>query len=243
MAKSKSSPVSKQTSAVGPINITSPKDFDAAKQHFASAYGVALNDNLQEVDREVLSDVLNASERMFAEFPGVIDELNMIKNDRYSSAYAYASWSVASPSRVSVGSLMQDKAAANTSIQQDGTFHPKGTTVQSITAHELGHVMETAIVKKRHAGDLGMIYDVRKRRKVATEIVGQAAKRVKKTPAGKTSAGKPKTINALIREVSGYATKNRSEALAEMVGDVFANGSNAHPLSQEVWSILKQELG
>lgn len=128
----------------------------------------------------MLSDVLNASERMFAEFPGVIDELNMIKNDRYSSAYAYASWSVASPSRASVGSLMQDKAAANTSIQQDGTFHPKGTTVQSITAHELGHVMETAIVKKRHAGDLGMIYDVRKRRKLLLRSLVRQPKELKR---------------------------------------------------------------
>ena len=59
----------------------------------------------------------------------------------------------------------------------------------------------------------------------------------------KTPYGKGKKNNELIESVSGYASKNRSEALAECVGDYFSNGKSSNPLSQAVWGILKEKLG
>jgi len=46
-----------------------------------------------------------------------------------------------------------------------------------------------------------------------------------------------------VAQISRYATKNRSEAMAEAVADYRANGSRAKPLSQAIWKILKRELG
>lgn len=65
--------------------------------------------------------------------------------------------------------------------------------------------------------------------KEAARIVGQAARQAKKMP-----DGKGKKNDELVAEVSRYATKNRSEALAERVADYMANGSKAKPLSRAV---------
>lgn len=51
------------------------------------------------------------------------------------------------------------------------------------------------------------------------------------------------TNDQLVAQISRYATKNRSEAMAEAVADYRANGSRAKPLSQAIWKILKRELG
>lgn len=72
----------------------------------------------------------------------------------------------------------------------------------------------------------------------ATKIVGEAARIVKKTESGKGLKN-----NQLVEQISRYATKNRSEALAEAVADYRANGNNAQPLSKAIWNILKRELG
>ena len=59
----------------------------------------------------------------------------------------------------------------------------------------------------------------------------------------KTAAGKGLTNDQLVAQISRYAAKTRSEAMAEAVADYRANGSRAKPLSQAIWKILKRELG
>lgn len=74
--------------------------------------------------------------------------------------------------------------------------------------------------------------------KEATRIVSNAAKSVKKT-----SEGKGAKTDDLVLNISQYASKSRSEALAEAVSDYRANGANAKPLSRAIWAELKKELG
>ena len=59
----------------------------------------------------------------------------------------------------------------------------------------------------------------------ATKVVGEAARAAKKT-----AVGKGLTNDQLVAQISRYATKNRSEAMAEAVADYRANGSRAKPL-------------
>ena len=72
----------------------------------------------------------------------------------------------------------------------------------------------------------------------ATKVVGEAARAAKKT-----AVGKGLTNDQLVAQISRYATKNRSAAMAEAVADYRANGSRAKPLCQAIWKILKRELG
>lgn len=121
-------------------------------------------------------------------------------------------------------------------------FHPAGTKAVHITSHEAGHVLERALIEKTIPGSdfwsqigRSQAWD---KSQCASKVISEAARQAKKTP-----AGKGKKIDTLIAEVSGYARKNRSETLAECVADYAANGSKARALSQEVWKVLKRELG
>ena len=121
-------------------------------------------------------------------------------------------------------------------------FHPAGTTSNQIAAHEAGHVLEAALIRRNIPGsdywdrvDRAKAWD---KSTFSTKVVSEACRAVKKT-----ADGKGRSNDQLVKSVSGYATKNRSEALAECVADYAANGAKANPLSVAVWSILKRELG
>ena len=116
-------------------------------------------------------------------------------------------------------------------------FHPQGTTADSIPVHEAGHILERALIDRKTEWAMMGTYAWNKG--IASKsIIAEACKAVKRTPDGKGLKNAQ-----LIEQVSRYATKNRSETLAECVADYHANQENARPLSREVWRILKRELG
>ena len=53
----------------------------------------------------------------------------------------------------------------------------------------------------------------------------------------KTRQEKTEVANKL----SGYATKNESELMAEAFADAFSNGDKAQAISKEIMKILKRE--
>lgn len=123
-------------------------------------------------------------------------------------------------------------------------FHPVGTNKGDIASHEAGHILERALIDKYILSKGSGYYtqleasNAWRRGTLASKVISEACREVKRTPAGKGM------YNAdLVRTVSGYAEKNRSETLAECVADYAANGSRAKPLSVAVWNILKRELG
>ena len=106
----------------------------------------------------------------------------------------------------------------------------------------MGHLLERALIEMSHpgVGALDQLYRAQAWSKCteATSIISEACKMAKKTEAGKG------LVNSQLKAmVSGYATKNNSECLAECVADYVANGENASILSKEVWKILKGKLG
>lgn len=123
-------------------------------------------------------------------------------------------------------------------------FHPAGSNGDHVATHEAGHILERALIDK-YVNSQGSDYWTRMQASndwnkgtYASKVVSEACRMAKKTPAGKGMKN-----DALIRSVSGYATRNRSEAMAECVADYVANGQNAKPLSVAVWNVLKRELG
>lgn len=123
--------------------------------------------------------------------------------------------------------------------------HPAGTTKRNIATHEAGHILELALIRKDVYNSGLSFYEADKQAgkawtecTYASKVISEACKIAKKTPAGKGMKN-----NELIKSVSSYALKSKSEALAECVSDYAANGQNAKPLSVAVWSVLKRELG
>ena len=112
-------------------------------------------------------------------------------------------------------------------------FHPKNTGIVEIGSHEMGHILELALINKHNGGVLAWSECTE-----AKKIVSEACKLAKKLPEGK---GK---VNATLkREISGYAMQNASECMAEGVADYIANKNNASVLSRMIWNLLKGELG
>ncbi len=108
-------------------------------------------------------------------------------------------------------------------------FHPDGTTVDSIIAHEFGHVIEAYLIKRDITG-LKNRADAWNGCLIAEKIVTDAA--------AKVTNGK--SLTELTREISTYAATDYSETLAEAFNDYYANGSKAQELSLKIIAEVKK---
>lgn len=218
------------------------KDVGELRQYMQDHYSVTVHASADKVEFGVLRSVAAELESLMKEFPQAtfgIHELNGSENrsNAYASASLYGKLQL-NPQ------MMGDQAKLDQSYEHDVRvkWHPDGTSSIHIASHEIGHLLEGAMVFKNirqadYYGTLDRISAWNKHR-FATKVVSEAARAAKKTAAGKGLSN-----DQLVAQISRYATKNRSEALAEAVADYRANGSRAKPLSQEIWKILKRELG
>lgn len=227
-----------------PKSIDKAKDFDGL-QAYMGKHGVTLGESTRGMDLGILKTVAGEVEFIAKEFPNTPGikyaayngdaVLNAITgNEKNAHAYASASFH---------GDLNLNPQMMNADVQTRyehdvrAGFHPAGTTSANIATHELGHTLEAQLVHKK----FGTYWDrshAWNHSTVATQVVAEAARMAKRTPEGKGL-----TNDQLVAQISRYAMKNRSEALAEAVSDYRANGAKAKPLSRAIWTILKRELG
>ena len=235
---------SSSTAGGAPKAVSSPMsaaDFDELAKYMQDAHGITIDQSVRNLDFETARQGLQGVENVLNEFPQMAGVVRSVAYDPTTTAYAYASYQIG-PSGSLEASLFMSNYFANPqsfrdSLVRDGSFHPRNSDAMQVMAHETGHALETAMANKA-SGSLWEALDTRRKRKQATNVISQACREVKKTP-----YGKGKKNDDLVGAVSGYARKNRSEALAECVGDYIANGSNSNPLSQAVWGILKNKMG
>jgi hypothetical protein len=225
------------SSLIGGAAAMSAKDWDGLID-VANANGIPLHESLKTIPLETAKTALAGVIDVAEAFPQVDrDLLTLHAEYRNNTAMAWTSLR----NGITVNSKYFASADNIESAYARGVssgFHPNGQA-RAITSHEAGHIIEAHLVHQQYKDGLtyGAIADWNKSR-IASGIINQASKSVKKT-----TEGKGMKIADQIRQVSGYATKNRSEALAECVADYISNGNNAKPLSREVWGILKQKLG
>lgn len=219
------------------------RDIGELRQYMKDHHGVHVHASADKVDFNVVREAAAEIESLLQEFPQASQGIHEL-NGSEGRKNAYASASLNGKLQLNPA-LMGDQAALMRSYERDvkNGFHPEGTTGAHISSHELGHLLESAMIHK----EFGVGYDYQSqfnrinawnKNKIATRVISEAARAVKKT-----AAGKGLTNDQLVAQISRYATKNRSEAMAEAVADYRANGSRAKPLSQEIWKILKRELG
>lgn len=107
-------------------------------------------------------------------------------------------------------------------------FHPAGTgSPAAIALHEFGHVLDIATMAERIAPDVKAL--VRARAAVMPEGL----------PPWVQKAWGPETL--IKREISGYATTNTVELVAEAFSDVMVNGPAASQLSRDIFDLLEAE--
>lgn len=230
---------------IGPQSAADAKDLTELKNHMAQ-YGV--NVVRHELAGQNFDNVRKAAvgmESVLTTFPQVtqiMDKMSLRGADLGHGTYAQASFY----GSVTLGNhyfgKTEDGLAKNYDHDVSTHWHPEGTGKDGIAVHETGHLLEAALVRKYIPGtDMWARLDradAWNKHRFSSKVVSEACKAAKKTSEG---AGKKNA--ELINDVSRYASKNRSETLAECVADYAANGSNAKPLSVAVWSILKRELG
>lgn len=108
---------------------------------------------------------------------------------------------------------------------------PAGTTYVDVGVHEMGHIVEQSLFYAKH----GTYKDLDKH-EISKLIKSEAWKSVKKQYAEMGI----KSVKEAIADISGYATTNSGEMMAEAFADYFANGPNAKLLSKEIMRITKE---
>ena len=238
----------------GPVVIAGPqraedtKDLDELAEYMKNVGQYGIHVDKQSLSGQTFENVREAAgaiERIMLAFPQAAPLFHDLRGgDLKHGVLAQASYSGA----IELANHYYSKTEDGLARTYDGTtakgFHPAGTLKADIASHEAGHLLDRALIDK-YILSKGNDYYTRleaakawNKSTIAGKVVSEACKVVKKTPEGKGMKNAD-----LIRNVSGYATKNRAETLAECVADYAANGTSAKPLSVAVWNILKRELG
>ena len=101
-------------------------------------------------------------------------------------------------------------------------FHPSRgnkTAMEAVIAHETGHAL-TDVAAER----MGVGFDAAAKRIVEESSLGKSRRSVERAA----------------RSVSGYATQNNAELIAEAYADVYANGRKANDVSKKIVSVLRK---
>lgn len=242
--------------APAPTPPTPPKPqsaMDTTNLHELAEYMKTVGSGSLVLDEQSLSGAVfenvrgaaAAVEQVIKEFPQAEGRFHVLRgSDLHKGVFACASYGgVIELGNDYYGKTESDFGSLYAKNVNNG-FHPAGTGKDHIATHEAGHLLERALIQKYILSQGNDFYTrleasaAWSSSKMASKVVSEACKAAKKTPEGKGLKNEE-----LIKAVSRYATKSRSEALAECVADYTANGSNAKPLSVAVWSILKRELG
>lgn len=207
--------------------------FTEMKNHFQKKWGVAVDDSIGTLDFSAVKQSSNGIERILQEFPKAQGTLKTLGTSKSGVMCAGFDGDI----NFNPGYYDDIDNLKNMIMGNVAGFHPKNTGLIEVGSHETGHILERALIEKNHTTPIGDVMSWRDCTE-AKKVCSEACKAAKKT-----SEGKGLKNAQLIEQVSRYAVKNRSETLAECVGDYVANGENASILSKEVWKILKRELG
>ena len=220
-----------------PSSFTQCQNFDELEKYLSTKYSISLNNTVKSLDFAACREALKGVENVFSEFPVLGAYIKEITTD--SSGVMSCDGRSITFNPFYFGSNNSLQKLQNICQQQTSVGHwIKNSSLSSIGAHEAGHGIEWILDDSNPL----YIFDFQKTLAwndctEAKAIVSQAIKNVKATPYGK---GKKKAD--LIKSVSGYASTTESEALAEAFADVFANGTNANPLSIEIKRLTIEQM-
>lgn len=224
-----------QTSGI--ISISDCKDFDSLSAYVQKVYGFDIDDSVKILDYTTVQQSMTGIEKVINEFPQAKQTLTGIGTSKNGVMCAGYNGKI----NFNPAYYADGKPSVATCMVQGNTtgFHPKNTGVLETGSHEMGHLLERTLIEQSvNDGKYPFGAFAWNDCTESKAIISQACKTVKKTPEGKGLRNVQ-----LKSQVSGYATKNDSECLAECVADYVANGDGASILSKEVWKMLKERLG
>ena len=202
---------------------------------------------MDNLDFRAVNEATQGIERVLQEFPKASKYLKVIgakylKADAYMIAECRGAIAFNIPDYRDYYSVLD-----RLTLEAEEYYHPRNTKIYGAAAHEMGHILERALIDIKGGGVQAWNGNFR-----AKDIIRAAIGTVRQTPLGKNiitnesglKIASFKTVKQLRLEISEYADAGGyGECLAEAVCDYVTNGENASVLSKEIWSILKRELG
>lgn len=199
-------------------------------EYFHKTYGVTVDASVHSLDFPSVHSAASGMDIVLREFPQAKGVLRSVSTSSSGLMCARPNGEICfNPSFFKNG-----EATIQQKMEQSSRsgFHPKNTGARECGAHEMGHMLELALIQRRYPNSGGTL--AWNKCIMAKEIVSEACKNIKRQTR--------QSFDAIRAEVSTYANENFSECLAECVSDYIANRTNAAALSKYVWQKLKEEL-
>ena len=226
------------------------KDWEELSNAMERRYGhvITLNSRLIKYSRfDDIKESILAADKMLDDIPAIAAQLTELGDFAGKKAYARAY-----PDKIEFGlkyrkSKTREELQASLNRDYNANFHPTNS-IESIYIHELGHIAEAALIKKKNNGKFKIAEWTSSTR--SADIIIEAAVNVERAkrnnpewlPGNGSKMDKYILASWMLEDISRYATKNYSEALAEAFADYYCNGEEATDLSKEIIKIIKKEL-
>lgn len=228
------------SAAIGRGGLAGIGTHEELEEYMHDEHGIAVSPTLREIPVENAKKAMEGIEQVLNEFPEIADSIDTVT---YRAGGGSVHASNLGNGTILLRGTFGDSAESLAEYKDPGI----GGDAATITAHEMGHTLERAMIRTAIAkGDIDDGYygyvNAWNKNTMATKVVGEACRNVKKT-----DYGFGKTNAELRRGVSYYAgyykgAAGNREALAECVMDYVTNGAGANPLSIEVVRVAKNYL-
>lgn len=210
------------------------KDFNELSDYMQNAYSVKLDKSLEKYNFSTVKECTVQMEEIMNDFPRIKGTLQNLKAKKYNNR------TNAETTFIPVEITLGDEMLTGMSMQKyySNGWSPKSIYLEpheAITAHEMGHVLEAALIRKK-TQSLTDGVNLWKKCTEAKGIMKEAYKRVY----GKKASFE--TIKNTMANISRYGKTDMSEAMAECINEYYSSREMAHPLSKAVYNILKEEL-
>lgn len=206
---------------------------------FLAKTGVDVSSTIiTKVDGDVLKNTYDVMEQQMTLYPEYTSQLKEITDYGNNASFAATHGNDMLTNIAYFGNTKTLDAMYQRTVESG--FHPKGTTWKDIVTHEMGHVVVRGLINKAYSTDAARA-KAWGGSKFSGDIVRSATKQVQDNYKAYGFKTKP-TQDALRKGISGYATKNYHETIAEAWADYHANGNNSQPLSRAVYDVIRKMM-
>lgn len=215
------------------INKNKYHDFESMEEYLKQKYDIKLDSSVKNLHYDSVSSCIKGIESVIDEYSDLSTILQKVTVGKSGVMSCTGKNITFNPTYFS------DDKLTNICVEQANSgWWTKNTSIVSIGVHEAGHAVERLLI------DNNPIYVYEFERIIAWQKCTEAKKIVSKACENikKTLYGKSKRNDELVKSISQYATKSKSETMAEAFADVYANGDNANPLSIEIKKLTKELL-
>ena len=180
----------------------------------------------REGNAALVDETLSVFRDVQNEYGAQVTDIQLATIKPGTPAIAYYDWE----GNTAINEMFFNEITMNAAYKQcvDSGFHPKNgskTALQAVVAHELGHKLTADIGTKLGMDGFGGLDQA------ANKVVSEAM-----------ATTKHKSSQSFASKISGYATHNNAETIAEAFCDVYCNGKKARSESKAIVKVIDKYL-